>query len=120
MPEDWLRDDFIETTGFDACKLLDHLVEVVTRLRMDQPSIEEAGHDGRSVEGHANAPEAVPMIDKRNLKHALIPLHHSGVGGGRSKRFLHLTFAAGNDTQDARLPFADTPPKPSEKRSAAS
>ena len=97
VPEDWLRADFIEATGFDAGKLLDHLVEVVAGLRMDKPTIEESGPEDRTVAAEANPPEPVLMINKRNLKHALIPVHHSGVGGNRSKGFLHLTFSAGND-----------------------
>jgi len=97
VPEDWLRVDFIEATGFDAGKLLDHLVEVVAGLRMDKPAIEESGPEGRGAEAEVDAPEPSSMINKRNLKHALIPVHHSGVGGNRSKGFLHLTFAAGND-----------------------
>ena len=97
VPEEWLRDDFIEATGFDARKLLDHLVEIAAGLRMEKAAIEEPGREGGTEPGESNAPEPIPMINKRNLKHALIPVHHSGVGGDRSKGFLHLTFAAGND-----------------------
>ena len=44
------------------------------------------------------APETVPMINLSNLKHAIIPLRYAHVGGDASKRFLHVTLAAGNDT----------------------
>ena len=115
VPEEWLREDFIEATGFDARKLLDHLVEVVANLSMENAAIEERRQELRAAPGDSNCalseeearrdakgqpiePEMVPLINKRNLKHALIPVHHSGVGGDRSKGFLHVTFAAGNDT----------------------
>jgi hypothetical protein len=49
------------------------------------PNPKEAGHD-------------VPMINLSNLKHAIIPLQHAHVGGDATKRFLHCTLAAGNDT----------------------
>ena len=81
VPEEWLRDDFKTATGFDAQKLLDHLVQVVANLRMDNA-------DGQSV----------PMINLSNLKHAILPLHYAHVAGDASKTFLHVTLAAGNDT----------------------
>src|SRR5262245_16427434 len=40
----------------------------------------------------------VPMINLSNLKHAIVPLTHAHVGGDATKRFLHVTLAAGNDT----------------------
>ena len=114
VPEQWLREDFVRETGFDAGKLLDHLVEVVTSLRMENAAIEERrrelraalGADAavnedearRDASGQLIQPEQVPLINRRNLKHALVPVRHSGVGGDRSKGFLHLMFAAGNDT----------------------
>jgi hypothetical protein len=82
VPEEWLRDDFRRTTGFDAHKLLDHLVHIVADFRMENPV----------------APGTVPMINLSNLKHAIVPLQHAHVGGDMSKRFLHVTLAAGNDT----------------------
>jgi hypothetical protein len=82
VPEEWLRDDFRRTTGFDAHKLLDHLVHVVADFRMESP----ASH------------EMVPMINLSNLKHAVVPLQHAHVGGDPAQRFLHVTLAAGNDT----------------------
>ncbi len=85
VPEEWLHADFQQRTGFDARKLLDRLVEVVASLRMDNPS-----PDAASTE--------VPMINLRNLKHAIIPLTHAHVAGDSDKRFLHVTLAAGNDT----------------------
>ena len=83
VPEEWLRDDFKVASGFDANKLLDHLVQVVAALRMDNP---------------ANDSEQVPCINLSNLKHAIVPLHHAHVAGDPSKRFLHVTLSAGNDT----------------------
>ena len=82
VPEEWLTDDFRRTTGFDAHKLLDHLVRVVADVRMENPA----------------SGETVPMINLNNLKHAIVPLRHAYVGGDTSKRFLHVTLAAGNDT----------------------
>ena len=84
VPAEWMDDAFVRRTGFDARRLLDHLVEVTCALRMPKPG---AGGD-----------ETVPLINRNNLKHALMPVYHWGVGGDRSKGFLHLTFAAGNDT----------------------
>jgi hypothetical protein len=46
----------------------------------------------------ANPSEMVPLINKSNLKHAIIPLHYAHMAGDSSKRFLHATLAAGNDT----------------------
>jgi hypothetical protein len=85
VPEEWLRDEFRQSTGFDAKKLLDRLVQVVAELRMESPAPEAAG-------------TKVPMINLNNLKHAIVPLTHAHVGGDDSKRFLHVTLAAGNDT----------------------
>jgi hypothetical protein len=105
VPEEWLREDFKAATNFDAEKLLDHLVQVVTNLRMENPAIEarrqqvvteaEARIDAN---GNAIVPVEVPMINLSNLKHAIVPLYHAHVGGDSSKRFLHVTLAAGNDT----------------------
>jgi hypothetical protein len=86
VPEEWLRDEFKLATGFDPRKLLDHLVQVVAGLRMEKP-----GADGA-------VPDMVPVINLSNLKHAIMPLSHAHVGGDSSKRFLHVTLAAGNDT----------------------
>ena len=83
VPEEWLDDTFRESTGFDANALLDTLVQAVADVRMDNPS---APH------------ERVPMINLKNLKHAIVPLRHAHVGGDAAKRFLHVTLAAGNDT----------------------
>jgi hypothetical protein len=85
VPEEWLRDEFQRTTGFDATRLLDRLVQVVAGIRMENPA------DGAST-------KEVPMINLSNLKHAIIPLHHAHVGGDAGQRFLHVTLAAGNDT----------------------
>ena len=105
VPEEWLREDSKAATNFDAEKLLDHLVQVVTNLRMENPAIEarrqqvvteaEARIDAN---GNAIVPVEVPMINLSNLKHAIVPLYHAHVGGDSSKRFLHVTLAAGNDT----------------------
>jgi hypothetical protein len=85
VPEEWLHDEFQRTTGFDAKRLLDHLVQVVAGLRMESPA---AGA----------SPKEVPMINLSNLKHAIVPLRHAHVGGDAGQRFLHVTLAAGNDT----------------------
>jgi hypothetical protein len=113
VPEEWLREDFKAATNFDAGKLLDHLVMVVSHLRMENPAIEARRHQLRSGDadrvlteeqahvddnGNAIRPEEVPMINLSNLKHAIVPLYHAHVGGDSSKRFLHVTLAAGNDT----------------------
>ena len=84
VPEEWLGEDFRRATGFDARRLLDHLVQVVASLRMPNPT----GGD----------PQGPPMINLSNLKHAIEPLTDAHVGGDVSKRFLHCTLAAGNDT----------------------
>jgi hypothetical protein len=85
VPEEWLREDFQQRTGFDARRLLDHLVQVVAGLRMENP-----------VPGATT--KEVPMINLSNLKHAIVPLAHAHVGGDPSRGFLHVTLAAGNDT----------------------
>jgi hypothetical protein len=83
VPEEWLRDDFRRATGFDAVKVLDHLVQAVANFRMPNPA----------------APgDTVPMINLNNLKHAIVPLQQAHVAGDTGKRFLHVTLAAGNDT----------------------
>jgi len=87
VPEEWLRDDFQRKTGFDARKLLDHLVQAVANTRMPNPAA-----------GGEASPDTVPMINLGNLKHAIVPLQHAHVGGDPSKRFLHVTLSAGNDT----------------------
>jgi 5-carboxymethyl-2-hydroxymuconate isomerase len=89
VPEEWLRDEFRRTTGFDAASLLDRLVRAVAGFRMDNPAA------GERREG---VPDTVPMINLSNLKHAIVPLQHAHVGGDASKRFLHVTLSAGNDT----------------------
>ena len=93
VPEEWLRDEFTRETGFSAPKLLDHLVEVVCGLQME----DIAAPDERSDEP-ASEPVMRSLINRKNLKHALIPVYHSGVAGDLSKGFLPATFSAGNDT----------------------
>ena len=83
VPEEWLREEFQRSTGFDAKKLLDRLVQAVAGLRMENP---------------ANAAEQVPVINLKNLKHAIVPLYYAHAGGDSTKGFLHCTLAAGNDT----------------------
>ena len=85
VPEEWLGEDFKASTGFDARRLLDHLVRVVADLRMENPA------PGAAV-------KEVPLINLSNLKHAIVPLTHAHVGGDPGQRFLHVTLAAGNDT----------------------
>ena len=92
VPREWLAEDFRTSTGFDAGKLLDHLVQVVADLRMENPDVR--------------------MINLSNLKHAIVPLEHAHVAGDASRRFLHVTLAAGNDTPgrtaDVRRRAAET------------
>jgi hypothetical protein len=76
VPEDWSREEWVH-------KLLDHLVETVAAMRME--SVAKPG-------------EMVPLINKINLKHAIVPLHYAHVAGDPNKRFIHVTLAAGNDT----------------------
>lgn len=71
VPEEWAREEWVH-------QLLDHLVETVAAMRMGEPP--------------------VPLINKSNLKHAIVPLHYAHVAGDTNKRFLHVTLAAGNDT----------------------
>ena len=85
VPEEWLREDFQRTTGFDARQLLDRLVQTVADLRMENPA-------------PGGTEKEVPMINLGNLKHAIVPLAHAHVAGDPAKRFLHVTLAAGNDT----------------------
>jgi 5-carboxymethyl-2-hydroxymuconate isomerase len=93
VPQEWLQ----EGSGIDAKKLLDHLVQVVAGLRMANPFVEG---------------EQVPFINLSNLKHAIVPLHYAHVAGDASKRFLHVTLSAGNDTPgrtaDVRRRVAET------------
>jgi 5-carboxymethyl-2-hydroxymuconate isomerase len=71
VPVEWVHETWVH-------QLLDHLVETVAAMRMGDPP--------------------VPLINKINLKHALIPTYYSHVAGDPNKRFLHVTLAAGNDT----------------------
>ena len=87
VPQEWLAEDFERATGFNARRLLDHLVQVVANFKMPNPK-----GPGENI------PLEVPMINLHNLKHAIVPLAHAHVGGDDSKRFLHVTLAAGNDT----------------------
>jgi hypothetical protein len=87
LPEEWIREDFQKSTGFDARKLLDHLVHVVAGLRMENPAAAD------------DQPKEVPFINLHNLKHGIVPLCHAHVGGDRSKGFLHVTLSAGNETK---------------------
>jgi hypothetical protein len=94
VPEEWLREDFQRTTGFDAKKLLDQLVQVVAGLRMENP----ANAARQNGEANLAASDLVPVINLKNLKHAIVPLYYAHVAGDPSQRFLHVTLAAGNDT----------------------
>lgn len=95
VPEEWLGEDFKVAGGFDPKKLLDHLVQVIAGLRMENPAAENPAVD---AEGKPASPAMVPLINLSNLKHAIIPLHYAHVAGDPGKRFLHVTFSAGNDT----------------------
>jgi hypothetical protein len=99
---EWLSEEFRHTTGFDAEKLLAALIRAVTEFRMPNPA----------ATGPTETPgTTVPMINLGNLKHAIVPVHNAGVGGDPSKRFLHITLAAGNDipgrTADVRFRAAE-------------
>ena len=83
VPQEWLSDDFRVASGFDAKALMDLLVKTIADMRMEKPG--SAGLE-------------VPVVNIRNLKHAIVPLVSVGVGGDPSQSFLHLTFAMGNDT----------------------
>ncbi|MEP7352787.1 MAG: hypothetical protein ABI824_06110 [Acidobacteriota bacterium] len=111
VPEEWLREDSIQTTGFDPKLLLNGLVEQVAALRMENPAIEarrqEIAATGAAVTendarvdavGKPILPELVPFINKPNLKHAIVPLHYAHMAGDPNKRFLHATLQAGNET----------------------
>jgi hypothetical protein len=113
VAEEWLSEDFTRTTGFDARRLLNHLVQVVAGLRMENHRIEarrqalRAQQNGGEVseeqaridaQGRPITPEMVPFINLSNLKHAIEPLVYAYVAGDPSKRFLHVTLAAGNET----------------------
>ena len=97
VPEEWLDPAFQQSSGFDAHRLLDRLVQVVADFKMPDPKTPGA---------------EVPMINLSNLKHAIIPLAHAHVGGDAGTRFLHCTLAAGNDTPgrtaDVRVRAANT------------
>jgi hypothetical protein len=101
VPREWLAEDFERTTGFNAKRLLDHLVQVVAGFKMPNPKAQDG-----------NAPAEVAMINLSNLKHAIVPLEHAHVGGDAGKGFLHCTLAAGNDTPgrtaDVRVRAAKT------------
>jgi len=114
VPEEWLREDFRAATGFDAKKLLDHLVQTVAGMRMENAVIEarreelRAAHPGQPVNeeearidasGKPIEPVMVPLINLINLKHAIEPLYYAHVAGDPAKRFLHVTLAAGNETR---------------------
>ncbi|HEX5285173.1 MAG TPA: hypothetical protein VFW30_13710, partial [Bryocella sp.] len=82
---EWLTEEFRTSTGFSPERLLNVLIQAVAGLSMDNPAPEKI-------------PPQVPVINLSNLKHAVVPLYCAGVGGDSSKRFLHVTLAAGNDT----------------------
>ena len=83
VPEEMLTDDYRERTGFNAWELLDILVGVVANYKMVDVS----------------APGTmVPMINKSNLKHAIVPLKYGHMAGDKNLRFLHCSLSAGNDT----------------------
>ncbi len=111
VPEEWLREDFKASTGFDVKKLLDHLVQTVANMRMENHKIELRRQELRAAgaqvteeaarvdaQGNPITPAEVPLINLSNLKHAIVPLHYAHVAGDPSKRFIHVTLAAGNDT----------------------
>jgi hypothetical protein len=96
LPEEWIREDFQKSTGFDAKELLDHLVQVVAGLRMENPAVQEKLN---ANEDPGDLPKQVPFINLINLKHGIVPLYHAHVAGDHSKGFLHVTLSAGNETK---------------------
>ncbi len=113
IAEEWLREDFRAATGFDAKKLLDHLVKTVSGIRMENHLIEKRREEQRAANpgqpadeaaalldasGKPIEPASVPFINLSNLKHGIEPLYYAHVAGDAGKRFLHVTMAAGNDT----------------------
>ncbi|HVV47388.1 MAG TPA: hypothetical protein VHC72_19390 [Bryobacteraceae bacterium] len=94
-PEEWLREDFKAATGFDVKQLLDHLVQVVSKIRMENPAVAARREQGLDP---GDLPETVPFINLSNLKHAIVPVHYAHVASDPAKRFLHITMSAGNDT----------------------
>jgi hypothetical protein len=109
-PEEWLHPEFTAATGFDAKKLLDHLVQVVSGLRMPNAAIDarrkalqasgvEVTEENCRIDAAGKPiPDVVPLINLINLKHAIQPLYYAHTAGDPNKRFLHVTLAAGNDT----------------------
>jgi hypothetical protein len=112
VSDEWLREEFTASTGFDAKKLLDHLVHVVANLRMEnhriearrqalraaQPPVVSEEQARLDADGKPITPDMVPFINLSNLKHAIVPLYYAHVAGDPGKRFLHVTLAAGNET----------------------
>lgn len=76
VPVEWVQEEWVRG-------LLDHLVDTLCEFRMDDP---------------ANPGATRTMINRVNLKHALIPAYHAHVAGDPAKRFIHVTFACGNET----------------------
>jgi hypothetical protein len=87
VPEEMLEGEYRQRTGFDAWELLNILIDTVANYKMEDP---------------AKPGAMVPMINKSNLKHAIVPLryaHTAGhIHGETQQRFLHCSLAAGNDT----------------------
>jgi hypothetical protein len=86
IPEEWLREEVRIATGFDAVKLPDVLVQTVANLRIENSGTESP------------IPSEVPLVNLRNLKHAIVPLRSAHVGSDASKYLLHVTLEMGNDT----------------------
>jgi hypothetical protein len=83
LPEEMLEGEYRRKTGFDAWELLNILVETVANYQMEDPS---------------RPGTMVPMINKSNLKHGIIPTKYGHTAGDMGKRWIHCTLAAGNDT----------------------
>jgi 5-carboxymethyl-2-hydroxymuconate isomerase len=76
VPVEWLHEEWVP-------RLLTHLVDTLCAFEMDDAA----------RPGHRRT-----MINRMNLKHAVVPAYYAHVGGDPSKRFLHVTFACGNET----------------------
>mgnify|MGYP003347457224 FL=1 len=76
VPVEWMQEEWVP-------RLLTHLVDTLCAYEM-----EDATKPGTMR----------TMINRPNLKHAVLPAYYAHVAGDPAKRFLHVTFACGNET----------------------
>lgn len=76
VPVEWIQEEWVP-------QLLTHLVDTLCAYEM-----EDAAKPGTMR----------AMINRPNLKHAVLPAYHAHVAGNPAQRFLHVTFACGNET----------------------